>query len=581
MFKRKRRSLSTKLLSVVCSMIFLMGIASAWLADKIIVESNLANMEKELNGFGTILAKNVDEKVVQSVIHQPSEKNHDALQVSELMDETIRSTHSYVANLYFVTYENGRIDLPVFSSSLRSDRFTFGSEYPTDETTFRTAVVKAYTTKTAQTTDIYTNQFGKWKSGVTPILDDRGNVLALYGVDFDVSKIEKKAWQETLNFVYLIIGFLFTAIVLTYFVVRRIVQPVLKVSDLSSSVANGNLNIEELAVRSKDEVSMLAAHFNFMVHNLRHIMKKVNLHSLQVSSAAEQLTASAEQSTIASEQIARITQEMSAGTEEQLKNIRKTAHSADTLSATLQQVAQNSEEMLRSAQNAMEAAVQGVDSIRVVMQQMNEISLSVDYTSNIMQLLGEKSKQIGRIVAFITDIAEQTNLLALNAAVEAARAGEHGKGFSVVAAEVRKLAEESKKSAFQITNLIDSIQTETIEAVRSAAMCTDKVRLGLDSTEKLKNVFVHIEETAQLAVNKVNLVSAAVRSMSEVGEEMAESMEHMKDISEKTVLSSSEIAGATEQQLAAMEEISSAAQSLSLLANELLESIAIFQMEKK
>jgi methyl-accepting chemotaxis protein len=138
---------------------------------------------------------------------------------------------------------------------------------------------------------------------------------------------------------------------------------------------------------------------------------------------------------------------------------------------------------------AYKRAEDGNSVVKGAVEQMNKIEEKVSISSNIVNVLGEKSNELGNIVYMITQIAEQTNLLALNAAIEAARAGEQGRDFAVVAEEVRKLAEQSGIAAGQIGGLIHEIQNEIDDAVKSMSEGNGAVKDGIIMVENTVSVF--------------------------------------------------------------------------------------------
>lgn len=210
-----------------------------------------------------------------------------------------------------------------------------------------------------------------------------------------------------------------------------------------------------------------------------------------------------------------------------------------------------------------------MEKVEKVVQQMEAIHESVKDASYMIESLGHRSDEISKIVGMITSIADQTNLLALNAAIEAARAGEHGKGFAVVADEVRKLAEESKKSAEQISSMIGVIQDETNKAVELMAAGNKKTASGMLQTQEVNDAFIQITGSVGNVSEKVQDVSTAVEQLSVSSAHIVQAVLQVKHFLIESMAASQESSAATEQQLAAMEEIASSSESLSHLSEEL------------
>lgn len=359
---------------------------------------------------------------------------------------------------------------------------------------------------------------------------------------------------------------------------NKIANTIKLVVNRVEKIALGDLMGERITVKSKDELKQLADGVNSMQSSLHSLVMSTSKTSEQLSAAAEELGASAEQSTLATEQIAVLSQNSTLGAEKQLHSINEVGHSIKNLSTSIQQIAINSNDMLNISEKANESTINGSKIVHNVVLQMNVISKIVGDLSTLIQNLDEKSKEIGNITSMITDISEQTNLLALNAAIEAARAGEQGKGFAVVADEVRKLAEQSKKSAAQITNMLNEIQNETNNAVIYMNSGTEKVNEGIGLSVEVNDSFNDIQQLITSVTSKVQEVSASIQEMASVGDHIVTSSEHVKNIAEASVLASQESSAATEEQLATMEEISSSAHALTSLAEELQNMIARFKV---
>ncbi len=379
-----------------------------------------------------------------------------------------------------------------------------------------------------------------------------------------------------------------------------------EMATLSEEIAGGNL-IVEARPRSKED--LLGNAFARMIQGLRSLVKNVRDAASQVASASNQVAGASDESakislqtSSAIDEVTSTMHEMSVNvqnmvksTQTQASSVSETSASIDQMVASIQRVADTAKVLLDISNRSREEVHSGIATMEKATEGLTKINNTIRSSGQIIDVLGQRADDIGKIIEVIDDLAEQTNLLALNAAIEAARAGEHGLGFAVVADEVRKLAEKSAQSTKEISELIQSIQKEARKAVSNMDQSTGIVNEGLQlgqelnsALRKISNVVTEVYKFAQEIGSATNeqshgssQIARATTRLNEITHEINSAVEEQASGAQAVVRAMERMRELVQQTTSGSTELAASADQMSKMSRELLDFTGRFALEQK
>lgn len=429
-------------------------------------------------------------------------------------------------------------------------------------------------------TDVY--HFGGMDriTGYAPIFrdhDPKNEVIAINAIDFEGSIVGERTWQMAKP--TFLIGLLLPilAALITSIFVRRTVKPIEAISHHVNHVAQGKLNIEPLVVNTKDELGKLAADVNDMVDSLQVIIKEVVENSELIVATSEELFARADDTSNSTDRIHTAINELATGVEKQSQSTTTANNNLSLMANSIEKISEEIDQLTVASKDADQVAFSGREIVKQTMDQMQAINTNTSEMNQIAKRLNDQSKAIDHIINLITEISEQTNLLALNASIEAARAGEHGKGFSVVANEVRKLAEQTSEATDEVAHLVTEIQKETQTSLDKTEQGQRSVIEGNKLINQTNDSFNKISTTTSQNAQQLTQLLTEIDMISNQVNGLVLEVNEITAIAQQSATSTFKINQSGEEQTMMMQDIYAASKELATIAEKLQFSIERFE----
>ncbi|HWQ71962.1 MAG TPA: methyl-accepting chemotaxis protein [Desulfitobacteriaceae bacterium] len=456
--------------------------------------------------------------------------------------------------------------------------------------------------KLKQVRDALENYNSEWQKAVA--LLDSGDTLEAYTyftdnvirildeidvylpeiVDFNAQKAKSTIARENLNFAYAekflfalpVIAAIF-AVALGVLVARSISKPLQVMLANVQELAAGNLLVKKIRNDSREEVGQLTQAFNRMTVNLLALVRRASESSTAVADSTRQLLTITEQGSNTSVQIAAAMTEVAGGTEAQADSVNETVSAIEQITANIQMAAEASQKVTTLTSQTALITENGQRALVQVVEQMDNIRRGTQGVKGSITLMAEGSEQIADIAGLIKGITQQTDLLAFNAEIEAARAGEQGRGFSVVADEIRKLAEKARVATEQISGLV-TMNRANIKEVNSAIKAEEIfVENGImvvnTASQGLSDISAMVNEVSK----QVSEISASIQQMAGGSQQIVSEIQHIGNVSQATADRAAKVSAFINEFTNSIEQINLSCQNLITLAKNLQYEIRIFK----
>ncbi|MCR5640495.1 MAG: methyl-accepting chemotaxis protein [Lachnospiraceae bacterium] len=420
-----------------------------------------------------------------------------------------------------------------------------------------------------------------WYAYYMPLTNSDGSVVGMIFAGRSTETVEKNLTDAALAILGVFLFFTVVNLIAARIIISRTSKSIGDIVGGLKKLEDGELSfyIADRTFDRKDELGVIAESSAELRDKLQDVIQVTKELSAEVSKSGENLSTSAETAAHVADQVASAVEDISRGAVSQAENVESSLTNTNEMGDSIEDITDSIEGLSIAANEMMNGANRTVDALTNLMSQNEDVMASMEDIDAQIRLTNDSVKEIAEASNIITSISEQTNLLSLNASIEAARAGEYGRGFAVVASEIGTLAEQSKKAAVSINEIVETLVGESqksVDTIQQLSVDMNAQNQKLNSTKSDMDVVVnnvnHVDHSTKLIAEKIHLLNGLKASFSEIIEELSA-------ISQQNAASSQETNASMEELNATFALISDASVDLRKMAETLNEKMEYFSIE--
>jgi len=416
--------------------------------------------------------------------------------------------------------------------------------------------------------DTLGNSLLKMRDNLQVVINDTNEAVQHGGEEGDLSaritlEGKKGAWRELSKSINTLL--------------ESVSKPMSILSKVANAMADGDLSVRYTA-EAKGDILNLTKNLNTALDNLNLLLRRIVESANVISDSSNEMLSASEEMNTSTSEIASAIAEMSSGAQSQVSKVDESSSLVEHILLSANTAGDKSEEINKTAHKVSEISEKGLEMVNKVGYSMKDIKAFAKDTNQSIKVLTDRSKEITRVLGIITDIASQTNLLALNAAIEAAQAGDAGRGFAVVAEEIRKLAEDSRKSAGEIEKLVEDIQQDTTTAAKTIEVMNESILGGEQASNDALDTFREIATGANQNLNISKQILESSREQIEGTKNVVNITESIVVIAEETAAGTEQIASSATELSAGMQNYTEKSKGVTEISQELKAEVSKFKL---